>query len=145
MAPLEFVRDQILKDQKLSYFLTPATYGYFLYFDPKEVFLYLTIGSLIPSMVMYVEAEIREDLEEFYFEVTPWLWIETGLLVIWTLLTLNITYVYAFKINWNLDLWIAALGFANFLLVTRFAIDRIYSYKYSKHYLLAKRIKEANF
>ncbi|MGB9963515.1 hypothetical protein [Halobacterium hubeiense] len=145
MSALEFVERQILQDQKLSYFLTPGTYAYFLHKYQNEVLLYLTIVSLIPAMIMYVEVEIREDLEEFYFEVKPWLWVETIIVVIWVMLTLNITYGYLAKVSWGHSFWIAALGFANFLLVSRFAVDQIYRYKYSKHYLRAKRIKEADF
>ncbi|WP_344521287.1 hypothetical protein, partial [Paractinoplanes durhamensis] len=120
---------------KESFFLAPLTYSY-IYFvnQEKRIFLILAITTLASALVMYVEKEIREDLKEDYFEVTPWLYPETANLAFWMISNFYIYYLFIFTLEWQSDATLAGLGLVNLAYGIGWAVDKVYAYKYSKYY-----------
>ena len=141
MVTVEDLR-HILERRRYSYYLTPMTFGYFHYlfktgeiwfFKFDDLWLYLMLISGFAATLMFVEEEIREDVDD-YFEVSPWVYFETANLVVWAILTLYVVYSYLTWVNWNQDFWLSALGFVNLTYLIGWVVDKIFAYKYSKYY-----------
>ncbi|KAB1197731.1 MULTISPECIES: hypothetical protein [Haloferax] len=141
----------ILKRRREAFYLLPLTFGYFyhefnsctiwylsnLSFWPWttcRAWFYLMVITGFTASVMYIDSEIREDLGDDFKEVELWVCVEIVPILISGLSLFYILLVYSFKIDWTTDFWLAALGFANVMYGLRWITDKIYAYKYDKHY-----------
>jgi hypothetical protein len=145
--------------RRVSYFLSPVTYWYFLYYFGYDFWLQIAvIMTSVAATFLFTEKEIlesiKEDLQERldsgqytlamntrtdilnnYKNASIWLQFETAMLIIWGESILFAVYYYLFIISWNVDFWLSVLGFANIIYLLMFISDKIYDVKYRRHYL----------
>ncbi len=127
--------EPVLKKGKESFFLAPLTYSYIYFVNQDEQkFLILSMLTLTSALVMYVEAEMREDLEDDYFEVTPWLWVETINVAFWIAANFYLYFLFVCSLNWRGDATLAGLGLVNLTYLIGWIVDKVYARKYEKHY-----------
>lgn len=127
--------EPILKKGKESFFLAPLTYAYLAYTNQScNVYFWLTILTLVSALIMYVDREIREDLQDDYFELTPWVWFETVNVVFWIGANIYIYYLFVTTLNWGSDANLAGLGLINMTYLAGWFVDKIYARKYAAHY-----------